>query len=831
MRMIAALQQASIPELSAPETSAWADFAATAGGTALAATAVTLTGLFAYRSLTRVPQNSDAPDRSLQPRSWRTEALLAGLALLTSAALHLIGAESEEIGHQTLQAVEAAQNLGWGFRGWGDGEGGGGAAGIGLSRISGTEPLVLGDPRLIAEAQDALRHWRDTGELGDLSGFLARTSARIGEPHPSGEWRAGYLAGWNGYLETQEALRDQVPIDTLDTIDTIAEASALLGPYQTQITADFPYYRLDQPHMASLYETHRGNCEARALTMGAAFSDVVPRLPSHLVLTMEIFSRHIQPVLYDLRDELSWDLWTGEIQEENKGDLYHAAILYHSFLEAQGAESPVSEEDLLIARALHPDPEPPEAARETAPNWSSAFRFPASEAYFIASPHESSPPEGTTEEDDDHASAVQSLRDDLSWGPWEFSLLDNGYGREPDIVFRTLAEQEHYEALQDPAAQREYLISLFEHSLSQYASTEGFRTLMRLLEDPYERLPQATPEELDAATAVAGVYVDGMRTNLAIIRYLHGTPEEAADGGASLHASVLRHVPECGRLARRERAFADSIVEDPGAFFLMLNEVSGYERKPMIFDFMMRVSPDARDPLAALHNLLLDPARLDMARDPSAVTPHRVPRLEEGADPDEGGEFIEIEVVSDPWPLGDIFPAEAETEAAEEAQATPEVLPDETAQVLVTPETLIDAILISRSWLDEEGVTFRLVPRRWSPALADAYERLPQDQGRDSDFFQEVRDLLWESMTQDETDRFEDRLSSLEPEEDFHRAYWRLLSPRLPILSAPIRRTFAAIRRRRGDIPVSSQGASARGAGPSPVGWRWLEDRISERNP
>ncbi len=107
-------------------------------------------------------------------------------------------------------------------------------------------------------------------------------------------------------------------------------------------------YVKGEPRMARIFKGEGGNCASQTLLTVAAIRDSGIPLPEGYVLGVQMFSNHIQPVLYNRKKGKLWILVSNEKTEKIVAPVYHPKLLIHAYLKKQGEHSP--EKDLLIAK-------------------------------------------------------------------------------------------------------------------------------------------------------------------------------------------------------------------------------------------------------------------------------------------------------------------------------------------------------------------------------------------------------------------------------------------------------------------------------------------------
>jgi len=107
----------------------------------------------------------------------------------------------------------------------------------------------------------------------------------------------------------------------------------------------------DYSNMTDFVICGAGNCQARG-KLTTSFADRRGMGPTHqqedMVLGVQMFSDHIQPVVYHREFGIVWDPWTGQSKTRVIADIYDPAVFFFSFLKKQGQATPWTEKDFLI---------------------------------------------------------------------------------------------------------------------------------------------------------------------------------------------------------------------------------------------------------------------------------------------------------------------------------------------------------------------------------------------------------------------------------------------------------------------------------------------------
>lgn len=730
-------------------------------GTALAVSAVVL-GASHYAYLKLLKNSPRRPPGSM-PRGTLP------LVLTSSLALHAVLLKHEELGYAAHSAYRGARIL-WNAL---------------------NAPSVPTDPDLAAEARDALKHWKKTGSLGNLEGFILKVGTRLHRPRLPPEQAKTFVKDWNVYLSSRKSSIGP----PAGPIETVEQAKAWLEDFRGLIASDFPVYRSGQWDIVKLFKTKKGNCAARMNLMLAAFIGIP--LPSHLVLAVEVFGTsasnedigHVQPLLYDLKAGRYWNLWTGTILSKSRGDIYHAALVYHSVLVKHLQIPPVSAEDLLIVGMADPyvRSSQDKKERKKTPFADSAFAFPWSDAYYPGgSGNGGDPINDAPIEDVFTPEKVNGLRKELAAQDWEFGVLQDG--QYELIVFKDRAHEAPYEALRSWKERGDYVLSLFEASLQRHTADKKFQDMLRLLEDPYARLPLASQEDLERAAQSFDGYrrleqaaESGLSYSVRRFSKDRVNPKEEEGEVISWGAMVeqkSRNQPELKRLEAYLEAMNQSIRKDPGLFFRMLNEIKGFGGKRAAVQ--LTTNFELNDMLA---DFLADTSKIAISTSSEKAAPYRPPALK----PD----LFEIAWHTPEWDL----PDEEKGEEKPDEEASPDPAPksgdtvvamvDPSAPVKISAETMIDSLLILQSSAH---------PELWTADLERAYRGLSNPE-RDRAFIDAVKSFFWAMLaTEEDRNRFTPDAPA-RPDASTAQELAPLMAARLP---KPIAMTFEDILKRRG---------------------------------
>lgn len=206
----------------------------------------------------------------------------------------------------------------------------------GLAQATPVHVRSIGE--LIAEAQNALRTWRGEGRAPlDLALFQLEVEAAQLRPALEQDEYDFLVEGWrDAQTRYQEILRSQNSIG--------AVADQVIRDYLTIYARD----------SASTLEALRGtgsNCVGRNQLFIAALTRLNRTPNPDEQIGVQVFSDHVQAVVYNAQSHIVTDLMTGERLDHVLGPIYRPAFLLNAFLRAQNANSPVQDGELLIARA------------------------------------------------------------------------------------------------------------------------------------------------------------------------------------------------------------------------------------------------------------------------------------------------------------------------------------------------------------------------------------------------------------------------------------------------------------------------------------------------
>jgi hypothetical protein len=390
--------------------------------------------------------------------------------------------------------------------------------------------------KLTGEAQDVLKLWKyDHKSPAELGQFILDVD---GAPHcteDNGEKELQLGKQWRSELEKW---RHSLP----KTGDAETQIDALIDKLYDE---HFLNYARDFPGLTDFLEEDQdaGNCVAQTkLILGALAASGIKLSPQQ-VLGIQIYEDHLQPVIYDYEKQELWVLTTGLRTKRIEGPVYHTALFYHAFLKAQGADSPVTEDELLILEATHPrrlKPAMPELASGVLERVfrNQGFAFPKTGVYFedghvperavLARPFKHYDPASGTASDTFKNRKPPSVLawEDISNPRWKelyqfqakyFSWFKSS---NPTIdIFQNYKDKERFlqagQKKEGKVEQEKILVSLLSESLGKIEKTDVFREALKLSSNPHQVLREKQSGELQRLFKdiefIQGTYEDLMR--------------------------------------------------------------------------------------------------------------------------------------------------------------------------------------------------------------------------------------------------------------------------------------------------------------------------------
>lgn len=213
---------------------------------------------------------------------------------------------------------------------------------------------TTGQKVLVDYAQAALARWQETGRLDmDLGEFFV--FANINDALQKAEFSAETAAT---ELKKLRALWEECKEDARLVSQANAQAPDEDKFIETMRLVFFrlgKYYVCDEARFASILSGQGGNCEARTQLMAALMQASQHILPPHLRFGVQIFSDHMEPVIYNETNKTLWMLVNkkdgSNFTKDIVAPVFDPAILLHGYLKGHGAASPVTEKEMLIIAA------------------------------------------------------------------------------------------------------------------------------------------------------------------------------------------------------------------------------------------------------------------------------------------------------------------------------------------------------------------------------------------------------------------------------------------------------------------------------------------------
>ncbi len=281
-------------------------------------------------------------------------------------------------------------------------------AGLGLARkvlSSNRRPSSARDldrearDRLVSEATEALRRWKETKASPDYADFLWRVHVELGAQPVPEPVLAVISQVWQKKLSDYARLLNQSPHpfsrelqDVLGGAPANTHSLAQIDEASVAIHRDFAKrHSTGTKGLPAVVEGQGGvapNCQDRFALWLSALSHGKVRIPEGYLLGMALYDRHISLDILNPSRDLAWDLTAGTWNRPRMDVLYHPATIYQAFLEAQGAPSPVSLRELVLWENPNPGPAASQGANRHLPlvRGAKLFSYPPSSVAWDAGP-------------------------------------------------------------------------------------------------------------------------------------------------------------------------------------------------------------------------------------------------------------------------------------------------------------------------------------------------------------------------------------------------------------------------------------------------------------
>lgn len=263
----------------------------------------------------------------------------------------------------------------------------------------------------------------------------------------------------------------------------------------------FQRYGRRFPQMADYFRDGRGNCVSQTELILAAVARTQIQLSAGEEFGIQVFGNHTQPVIYRKNDAGEivevHNLISGRRRDRVVAKIYAPTLLYATFLKMQGAPSPVSFDELLIAT-----PKPEDVLRE--PNGVQGYdrnkvahSFPPSEAISGANaPADAILPPPQFKFGLDIKEGYGSIPGRIvskvssSTGPYDnvkkhiLLHVKRSDHISYDFTFWSAERLKRYRRLPTPQRRRDYVIKLWRLSLIGLQEHPSFKRALDLLADP-----------------------------------------------------------------------------------------------------------------------------------------------------------------------------------------------------------------------------------------------------------------------------------------------------------------------------------------------------------
>ncbi|HKY62320.1 MAG TPA: hypothetical protein VJR29_02785 [bacterium] len=523
----------------------------------------------------------------------------------------------------------------------------------------------------------------------------------------------------------------------------------------------FMNYGRSFSRISDFLEFKKGNCSAQTKMFLAAFFHSGIALPESYGIGVQVFKRHVQPVLFHKRPDgkIDWvqNLISGRKSKEVVAPIYDPAIVYAGFLIKQGQDSPMSFKDLLISPRVSSNPMPDERAEQGFFVKEDSIDLPSSDIPFngdvpedailevpqfeameeeVLSPPDFEGREETVSPSTNPVKGSEFTQDSL--GPIEekegkrreyrlfsdapdlFSdrWIDFGVawyqGGDSILYFRTSEQRDRFLNLQTDSERMMFLTSLARGSLARREASGRFRKIETIMADPYKIFPTLQDADLDQVILFLKEW-DQMRVFLEDLSRLLPGNVSLTDDDPIRELAVTQIIEPFSRtraVAEKNRLFLRSIEENPKDIILMINQVGsvsariknlsivrGLEKFPKLKESQRHFTP--------LGVFLSDPKKVTYLEAKGEQTAWSPPSLEEN--------FIEVELLntndSSAFPQAPV-PKKGSVDLA---QNKPE------AGIVISPQTMVDLILYAP--VGPHPRARRSVYDRWDPILSRELER------------------------------------------------------------------------------------------------------------
>jgi hypothetical protein len=519
------------------------------------------------------------------------------------------------------------------------------------------------------------------------------------------------------------------------------------------------HYKRFQATYTGVLKREGANCEADTISSLDTLTTAVP-LKHPLYYGVQVYSDHQQPVIYNKKTETLLNLRPRP--DEIQDDTYHHPILLYAFLTGLGEDSPVTSNDLLLAKATtSPSPLAGEGRGEGVNGGlfltNSNLTFPHAhrpfntglvpEEAYLRSPYGVTSTADKREETDLKVFVLEDLTDprDIELGQIKFlkewkdfgfylsyRLPSLGVGK-PGLIFRSRAERDFYNALNSEDEERDFLIFLMKRNLSHILSdSKSFENLLALISHP-EKLKDQASSESDKSEKLLRKLANGITMSLYDIGYLH--PNEIWVDMNKLRGHLYHHLvkknsreiviykaetmyvrsrlpelhPLLPSLGEKWKQFEDQLKRDPERFLRLISQLPDDKNISLLnmISYLMFLfyQEDSVKPLLAI-----------------ASDPKRVRVAEKSADP-QG--TIEIEIKG-----GEKF-LKASTEMPKERQE--EKVPERI--IKLSPNAMANLVYL----FGEDHIDLN---KRWDPKMSEWFKKENRSGKRDGQFLEIYKQLV-----------------------------------------------------------------------------------------
>lgn len=606
-------------------------------------------------------------------------------------------------------------------------------AAVGIS----TEGELGRDSPFITEAKSELEKWQSNPQtpLG-LGSFILRVETQLGSESFFEEDRKKIEEKWNHKLEDyKQAIEAAGP-------DSENQVKALIR----NLYLDYTYhYGEDYPNMIDFIVKGRGQCYSQTKLVLAAFTGIGIKLPDHQILAVQTYFNHMQPVIYDYKTGVVWNLVTGEKTTKVTGPIYHAALFYQAFLQRRPLESsPVSAQDLLIREATDVE----DRAFKPRTTGDKNFEFPENDIMFpgsapkdhllpppvdvgldeefisetlrqtihnenVATPSKLDPVNQGDPLDREIFHHLEALRTVMMEWPGELYLFGfttniKSHGRIFEVLlFRTEEEKEAYKTLTHPKMKRAFLLE----TIRRIETTSDFQNAVVVLSSPEKQLSEMNVNDLK----------EGISLIHTSASFLEGTspefgpfPSDLDDRDPRFFQEIISQSTVWDKIQKPYAAWQNWIRNHPKEFLVFLNHLPVDKKPAALFLGLKSLGP--------VYDLVKK--QVQVTENKKKETPYDLPP------PDIE---IEVEVIDFPFPSAPTGPSQIISSPSDKGGPDKEDISGvPTGEIRISPETFLTLELFNvwflPLWAEKEDYqkNYQYLQNRWNPELRDRFRKMNQ---------------------------------------------------------------------------------------------------------